>query len=499
MKIFKYFLLIIFTCFTGNLSAQEDATIEADGAFSNEAYFSAVSLYKKAYSKEHDRTHKIAIIYKIARSYHMVQDFAQAEVWYDKAIKAKHPDKDVQLYFAEVIQAQGKYDEALAQYNKFNAKNPNDERGLEGAKWCKIGQEWDNNPTDYEIENVKLLNSKNMDFAPTWGSKKHDEMIFSIQNTGINGLGSTTQFFCGTRSSFGSCWNTYLVSPKVVDLFENTDGSKFSWDGIIPGFSTMTPQARQIYFMRDNLTPTELTARSKLGADVTKYLATGNETRLMKAYTNRDPRLNSSVIIPYTSYNGIIGTSAAPVYSRFPFRSDVSGGDLRTDTQAEFYYLHRKFVYEGTTELLNRSFGPIDFPLIRYADVLLMWAEALNEIGDVAGALSKVNEVRARVKMPALQQTDATKPTHVISQTAARDRIRNERRYEFINEGVNYFDEIRWRTWKTSVFTNNGLQSVWGQRNTTYTWGGDHFYVWPIPQSEIQINNKLTQNPGWPN
>ena len=70
---------------------------------------------------------------------------------------------------------------------------------------------------------------------------------------------------------------------------------------------------------------------------------------------------------------------------------------------------------------------------------------------------------------------------------------------EFINEGVNYFDEIRWRTWKTSVFTNNGLQSVWGQRNTTYTWGGDHFYVWPIPQSEIQINNKLTQNPGWPN
>jgi len=101
--------------------------------------------------------------------------------------------------------------------------------------------------------------------------------------------------------------------------------------------------------------------------------------------------------------------------------------------------------------------------------------------------------------MPALQQTDATKPTHVISQTAARDRIRDERRYEFINEGVNYFDEIRWRTWKTSVFTNNGLQSVWGQRNTTYTWGGDHFYVWPIPQSEIQINNKLTQNPGWPN
>ena len=390
--------------------------------------------------------------------------------------------------------------------NKYAKGNANFGRITKGAAYALRGktyllmQKWAEAAADFA--NVKtagyaIFPDYNTLFKES--NEQNDEMIFSIQNTGINGLGSTTQFFCGTRSSFGSCWNTYLVSPKVVDLFENTDGSKFSWDGIIPGFSTMTPQARQIYFMRDNLTPTELTARSRLGADVTKYLATGNETRLMKAYTNRDPRLNSSVIIPYTSYNGIIGTSAAPVYSRFPFRSDVSGGDLRTDTQAEFYYLHRKFVYEGSTELLNRSFGPIDFPLIRYADVLLMWAEALNEIGDVAGALSKVNEVRARVKMPALQQTDATKPTHVISQTAARDRIRNERRYEFINEGVNYFDEIRWRTWKTSVFTNNGLQSVWGQRNTTYTWGGDHFYVWPIPQSEIQINNKLTQNPGWPN
>ena len=148
---------------------------------------------------------------------------------------------------------------------------------------------------------------------------------------------------------------------------------------------------------------------------------------------------------------------------------------------------------------IRMALNALDGMMARTYQLQSKGGEMLNEIGDVPGALSKVNEVRARVKMPALQQTDATKPTHVISQTAARDRIRNERRYEFINEGVNYFDEIRWRTWKTSVFTNNGLQSVWGQRNTTYTWGGDHFYVWPIPQSEIQINNKLTQNPGWPN
>ena len=86
--------------------------------------------------------------------------------------------------------------------------------------------------------------------------------------------------------------------------------------------------------------------------------------------------------------------------------------------------------------MLNRSFGPIDFPIIRYADVLLNWAEALNEANDVTGAIAKVNEVRARVGMPALQRTDATRPTFVTGQADLRERIRNERPGEFINEGV---------------------------------------------------------------
>jgi hypothetical protein len=332
-------------------------------------------------------------------------------------------------------------------------------------------------------------------------NEQSDEMIFSIQNTGIVNLGSTTQFFCGTRSAFGSCWNTYLVSPNGVDLFENLDGSKFNWDVIIPGYSTMTPKARQVYFMRDNLTAAEIAARQALGADMTKYLPTGNEARIKKAFENRDPRLAASVITPYSTYNGVFGSAPATVTSRFPYRAEAAtNGDLRTDTQAEFFYLHRKFVYEGNTELLNRAYGPIDFPIIRFADVLLNWAEALTESNDIAGAIQKVNLVRVRAGIAPLQNTDATKPTYVANQSDMRDRIRNERRIEFFNEGVNYFDELRWKTWKDSKFGGaNGYRSAWGQNIANYTWGGDHYYVWPIPQAEIQINPKLVQNPGWPN
>jgi hypothetical protein len=332
-------------------------------------------------------------------------------------------------------------------------------------------------------------------------NEQSDEMIFSIQNTGIVNLGSTTQFFCGTRSAFGSNWNTYLVSPNGVDLFENIDGSKFSWNTIIPGFSAMTARERQVYFMRDNLTTAEINARKTLGADMTKYLPTGNEARIKKAFENRDQRLAASVITPYSTYNGVFGAAPATVTSRFPYRAEgATNGDLRTDTQAEFFYLHRKFVYEGNVELLNRAYGPIDFPVIRYADVLLMWAEALVEMNDIAGAVQKVNLVRSRAGIATLQTTDLTKPTYVSGQSNLRDRIRNERRIEFFNEGVNYFDELRWKTWKESKFAGvNGYRSVWGQNIANYTWGGDHFYVWPIPQAEIQINSKLVQNPGWPN
>jgi len=333
-------------------------------------------------------------------------------------------------------------------------------------------------------------------------NERASEMIFSIQNIGVTGLGSTTQWYCGGRSSFGFNWNTYLVSPNLVDLYEKADGSKFNWDDVLPGYSGMTPAARQVFFLRDNLTATEKSAAATRGADMSKYLPAGNEARIRAAYDNRDPRLTANVITPYSSFYGVLGGTAInqTVVSRFPYRAETAPTlDYRTDTQAFFYYLYRKFVGENSNELLDRGFGPIDLPLIRYADVLLMWAEALNESGDIPAAISKVNEVRARAGIPDLQQTDNSKGTYVSGQAEMRERIRNERRVEFPNEGINYFDELRWKTWQSSTFkTGSGVQQVWGQSTVPYTWGGDYLYAWPIPAAEIERNPSLEQNPGWP-
>ncbi|OAQ40317.1 carbohydrate-binding protein SusD [Pedobacter psychrophilus] len=328
-----------------------------------------------------------------------------------------------------------------------------------------------------------------------------DEMIFSVQNLNITGYGSESQLRLGTRSSFGSGFNTYLISPNLVELYENVDGSPFNWDAILPGYSTMSLAKREVFFLRNNLTTAEINAARNRGAEMTLYLPTGNEQRVIRAYTNRDPRLAANVITPYSTYNGVFGAVNVTLTSRFPYRSDnVPSQDIRTNNPPTFYYLHRKFVYEGNSEIVDRSASPTDMPVIRYADVLLMWAEAINEQGFTQEAVSLVNQVRSRAGVAILQSVNPSLPTYVNNQTVMKEKIRDERRREFPTEGISFFDEMRWKSLKEKVFyPGNGAKDIWGVNQWSYTYLGDQLYTWPIPQVEIERNPKLGPNPGWSN
>ncbi|PZP51272.1 MAG: RagB/SusD family nutrient uptake outer membrane protein [Pseudopedobacter saltans] len=360
-------------------------------------------------------------------------------------------------------------------------------------------QDWANAIADFQ--NVK--NSGYALFGGTYrdlfleANEQSDECIFSIQYLPVDGYGSNTQFYCGTRSSFGSCWNSYVISPNLVEAYENADGSPFNWDTYIPGYSSKTIAQREVYFLRNNLTDAEKSAATTRGADMTQYLPTGNEARILTAFAKRDPRLAANVITPYSTYLGRNINGADQTFTvRWPFRNELPPTlDLLTDTRSYLYYLHRKFVYTGTTQLPNRTSGGIDFPIIRYADVLLLWAEALNEQGNTSSAIPLVNQVRARAGVGLLNSSSATT---VAGQDDLRKRIRHERLVEFPNEGISFFDEMRWKTWKDDVFfTGNGIKQAWGTVTVPYVWLGDQVYTWPIPLTERQNNPSLTQNTGW--
>lgn len=334
-----------------------------------------------------------------------------------------------------------------------------------------------------------------------------DEMIFSIQCTDADNGSSSHQknHFYGSRclpddgSGVGLGWSNYIVNPRFVDSYENADGSKFDWDDIIPGYSSMTPAERAVYFYRDNLTESEYTNAVNNGADMSKYLENGNEARILQAYANRDPRLAMSVVTPYSTYSGGISGSPIDYTYRYPYRTlNAPTYDYATDITAMAYYTNRKFVGEGMEIIVNYS--PVDLPLIRYGQVLLWWAEALNESGDLQGAIEKVNEVRNRA---GAQPLNSNEPTTVTGKDDMRQRIMNECHWELVAEDVVFFDELRWKTWKDLKFATtddngavNGMSQWWGKVTYSYKWGGDNYWILPIPINAVQIDH-LKQNEGY--
>ncbi|SDC33446.1 RagB/SusD family nutrient uptake outer membrane protein [Niabella drilacis] len=360
------------------------------------------------------------------------------------------------------------------------------------------------------------------------------EMIFSLQNIAKPGYGSRMQLMAGTRSAGDKTGSTgfsqYSAPPAMVDLYEYKDGTPFNWENVIPGYFATPEKDRLVYFLRDkeaNGQPIVSTAmatliNNKLSPLATKsrYLAEGNEARLKKAWQNRDPRFYANLIVPYgDQYLGTDANQATngnltpvPYVYRWPVGATnqsvaaqttmgiSSPFDLRQDgtSEAEFAFRHRKFVMKGyEADYINDN--PIDEPILRYAYVLLMWAEALAQQGDLDGAAQKVNLVRAR--------TSVEMPAYTFSNLEdAMTKIRDESRRELMNEGVNFYEELRWGTLRQTKYskymgyipaahTCNGQQS---NGNGTIQWSSTNdFSIFPVPSAEIEKNPSLKKTPGW--
>ena len=385
--------------------------------------------------------------------------------------------------------------------NRYEAANANFGRISKSAAYALRGKvymyrkEWQKAIDDFQkVKDLGHTLFGNYENLFKGENEKSPEIIFSIQNIALPGYGSNYQFRFGSRSAFGSNWNTFLVHPDAVDRYQKKDGSPFNWNDYIPGYNAMDPVKREVFFLRNNLTATEIANMTKKGLDMSLYLPTSNEQRVMAAYVDRDPRLSSNVILPYSTFVGANGATDQVFTSRWPYRQEFGGVfDLRTDIVPNFYYYPRKFVYTGANPgIPNREAGAYDYIVIRYADILLLWAEALNELHKSGEAVIKANEVRTRANVQPISLG--------IGEDDLRKEIRDERRRELMCEGVIYFDELRWKTLKeTSFYAGNGIKEVWGRVNSPYTWGGDHLFTWPVPQLERERNTNLTQNPGWDN
>jgi hypothetical protein len=123
---------------------------------------------------------------------------------------------------------------------------------------------------------------------------------------------------------------------------------------------------------------------------------------------------------------------------------------------------------------------PVNHPVIRLEDVMLMYAEILAGEGNTSGAMEIVNKIRTRSGCEVLTASDAN---------AALQAVKNERRIELFGEGVRWFDIVRWNDWKQAITTEfNRYNNPAGAETGNIK---DGRYLYPIPLNQINVK------PGW--
>lgn len=160
----------------------------------------------------------------------------------------------------------------------------------------------------------------------------------------------------------------------------------------------------------------------------------------------------------------------------------------------------------------DKNYNETNFPIIRYSDVLLMIAEAENELhGATNIALEAINEVRTRAGVRPYATTTGTDVITVSGPDDLRQAIRDERARELCFEGIRKHDLIRWGIFEeamqqaaaepfVSANVGNGRTASAAQRTTMAAIASkmsEKYRLFPIPQKELNLNNKMKQNRFW--
>lgn len=240
-----------------------------------------------------------------------------------------------------------------------------------------------------------------------------------------------------------------------------------------------------------NFAPTQELVDDYIMLNGKGILEAGSSYDVNNPYVNRDPRFACTIV--YDGYkwkmpDGSIRTIHIKPTAAKEADEYVAGGN-RTATG---YYLRKHY---DPTAPAGMSSGT-NLILMRYADVLLMYAEAKNEQSQMNETIwnQTIRPIRSRAGF-----TDASALDFNANNSNLRNLIRRERRCELAIEGLRIFDIRRWKTAETVLngnphgapFNNDGSYLVLDKRS----FNKERDYLWAVPQSQKDINPNLGQNP----
>jgi hypothetical protein len=312
------------------------------------------------------------------------------------------------------------------------------------------------------------------DFKQVFLTNKNEEIILSRGNDAVNPDGYFQYFEIVEGlgggidgNGYADGWSSTMVSQNLVDAFEMNDGTAFDW--------TNPVHSANPYANRD----------PRFYASVTFDGSTWVADSTVQFWVCEES--NNYIMDPFDPAFKIDNT----VYGRNGIGNPVKGSDC-----PQMSYIYRKSMdpaYDIEAEQYPRSTPWI---IIRYAEILLNYAEASFEAGDESTALTYLNMVRDRISMPPVSATGAE----------LQKKIWHERRIELCFETHRFFDVHRWKI-AEEVFNEpiKGIRIVKDKNSDTKVYNvfefqqrtfPEKYYFQPIPQYELDRAD-LEQNPGY--
>ncbi|GAB4026629.1 RagB/SusD family nutrient uptake outer membrane protein [Spirosoma koreense] len=295
-----------------------------------------------------------------------------------------------------------------------------------------------------------------------------------------------------------------LFTGSYFDLFQLAGEGRQNRENIIVkqyGVSLTERVLTHSYYRSSletgNLNPTKSLADSYLmkdGLPITKSPLYKAPVVSTDVFVDRDTRMSETIM-----KKGDPMMTTKPVFDIAPLVFNKTG-----------------FMFRKTSNIddWNTQASTIDRPILRYAEVLVTYAEALYELnGAISDADLDLTVNRLRQRGGVAKLTNAFATTNGLS---IRDEIRRERRVELAQEGFRYWDLIRWKTAEVElpkpVLGNYFFKAEFGTV-TSVRLTSDNFilvqeasfrkfdpnrdYLWPLPINEIALNPTLKQNPNW--
>lgn len=222
------------------------------------------------------------------------------------------------------------------------------------------------------------------------------------------------------------------------------------------------------------------------------------------AYTGRDPRMDMTIVRHGGSVTRKNGTSyTVNVNPNDPANTTNDRIGRENGTQTGYFY--KKF-YDPSPDAWTAGTSwdcNINFVVLRYADVLLMYAEAMNELGQMNAEVWN-KTIRALRVRAGFDNTPAALDLPAGDQATLRPIIRDERRVELALEGARIYDIRRWKI-AEEVMNNpfrgakfdmsSGSLDYYKYSNNTFN--SERDYLWAVPRQQLIINPNLGQNPGY--